>query len=119
MRFLKRSFGISMGVAALLLFFFSLSIAEEEQRGDTEDGPDHTAFFTNNSSQKTALLAGSLDMCGTTLAHAIHSASRGQPIVVVAALSWILAAGSTRRFVSSSTGFVRISGILRPWGRSQ
>jgi len=33
-----------------------------------------------------ALLAGSLDMCGTTLAHAIYSASRGQPVVVVAAL---------------------------------
>jgi len=27
-----------------------------------------------------------LDMCGTTLAHAIHSASLGQPVVVVAAL---------------------------------
>lgn len=42
--------------------------------------------FTNPADQKTALLAGSLDMCGTTLAHAIHSASRGQPVVVVAAL---------------------------------
>ena len=42
--------------------------------------------FTNPADQKTALLAGSLDMCGTTLAHAIHSASRGQPIVLVAAL---------------------------------
>ena len=42
--------------------------------------------FTNPADQKTALLAGSLDMCGTTLAHAIHSASNGQPVVVVAAL---------------------------------
>lgn len=42
--------------------------------------------FTNPADQKTALLAGSLVMTGTTLAHAIHSASIGQPIVVVAAL---------------------------------
>jgi NitT/TauT family transport system substrate-binding protein len=50
--------------------------------------PDETLVFpfTNPADQKVALLAGSLDMCGTTLAHAIHSASRGQPIVLVAAL---------------------------------
>jgi len=42
--------------------------------------------FTNPADQKTALLAGSLDMCGTTLAHAIHSAAMGQPVVLVAAL---------------------------------
>ena len=42
--------------------------------------------FTNPADQKTALLAKSLDMCGTTLAHAIYSASVGQPIVIVAAL---------------------------------
>ena len=42
--------------------------------------------FTNPADQKTALLAGSLDMCGTTLAHAIHSASRAEPVVIVAAL---------------------------------
>ncbi|SHJ00966.1 NitT/TauT family transport system substrate-binding protein [Desulfatibacillum alkenivorans DSM 16219] len=42
--------------------------------------------FTNPADQKTALLAKSLDMCGATLAHAIHSASQGQPVVVVAAL---------------------------------
>jgi NitT/TauT family transport system substrate-binding protein len=42
--------------------------------------------FTNPADQKTALLAGSLDMCGTTLAHAIFSGSLGQPVVVVAAL---------------------------------
>lgn len=42
--------------------------------------------FTNPADQKTALLAGSLEMCGTTVAHAIHSASQGQPVVIVAAL---------------------------------
>jgi NitT/TauT family transport system substrate-binding protein len=42
--------------------------------------------FTNPADQKTALLAGSLEMCGTTLAHAIYSAAAGQPVVVVAAL---------------------------------
>lgn len=42
--------------------------------------------FTNPADQKTALLAGSLDMCGTTIAHAIHSASLGQPVVLVASL---------------------------------
>jgi NitT/TauT family transport system substrate-binding protein len=42
--------------------------------------------FTNPADQKTALLAGSLDMTGTTLAHAIQSAVMGQPVVVVAAL---------------------------------
>ncbi len=42
--------------------------------------------FTNPADQKTALLAGSLDMCGTTLVHAIQSASLGQPVVVVASL---------------------------------
>jgi NitT/TauT family transport system substrate-binding protein len=42
--------------------------------------------FTNPADQKTALLAGSLDITGTTLAHAIQSAVMGQPVVVVAAL---------------------------------
>ena len=42
--------------------------------------------FTNPADQKTALLAGSLDMCGTTVAHAIFSASKGQPVTLVAAL---------------------------------
>ena len=51
-----------------------------------EDGKASVFPFTNPADQKTALLAGSLDMCGTTLAHAIHSASLGQPVVVVAAL---------------------------------
>lgn len=42
--------------------------------------------FTNPADQKSALLAGSLDMTGTTLVHAIQSAVKGQPVVVVAAL---------------------------------
>lgn len=42
--------------------------------------------FTNPGDQKTALLAKSLDFCGTTLVHAIVSASKGEPIVVVANL---------------------------------
>jgi NitT/TauT family transport system substrate-binding protein len=50
-------------------------------------GQKNSVFsFTNPADQKVALLAGSLDMCGTTLAHAIHSSSIGQPVVLVAAL---------------------------------
>jgi len=50
-------------------------------------GAEFSLFsFTNPADQKTALLAGSLDMCGTTLAHAIYSAARGQPVVLVASL---------------------------------
>ncbi|MFH1154799.1 MAG: ABC transporter substrate-binding protein [Pseudomonadota bacterium] len=51
------------------------------------NGPEVEVFpFTSPADQKMALLAGSLDMCGTTLVHAIHSASRGEPVVVVATL---------------------------------
>jgi NitT/TauT family transport system substrate-binding protein len=46
---------------------------------------DVTAF-TNPADQKTALLAGKLDMCGVTLPYAIYCASIGQPVVVVASL---------------------------------
>lgn len=42
--------------------------------------------FTNPGDQKAALLAGSLDMAGTTLPLAIEAASRGEPVVLVAAL---------------------------------
>jgi NitT/TauT family transport system substrate-binding protein len=42
--------------------------------------------FTNPGDQKTALLAGNLDMCGTTLATAITAASQGEPVVVVSSL---------------------------------
>lgn len=42
--------------------------------------------FTNPADQKAALLSGSLDMTGTTLALAIQAAARGEPIVLVASL---------------------------------
>ena len=42
--------------------------------------------FTNPGDQKTALLAGSLDMCGTTLVTAIIAASQGEPVVIVCGL---------------------------------
>ncbi len=51
--------------------------------------PDTTVTvlpFTNPADQKAALLAGSLDMTGTTLALAIQAASRGEPVRLVAAL---------------------------------
>lgn len=55
---------------------------------DVVEGKDSVQVFafTNPADQKTALLAGSLEMTGTTLAHAIQSAAMGQPVVVVAAL---------------------------------
>mgnify|MGYP001547963025 CR=1 FL=1 len=59
--------------------FFYNQFSQPDQKGQV-------FAFTNPADQKTALLAGNLDMCGTTLAHAIHSASQGQPVVVVAAL---------------------------------
>lgn len=42
--------------------------------------------FTNPGDQKSALLAGDLDMTGTTIALAITAASRGEPVVVVSTL---------------------------------
>ncbi len=42
--------------------------------------------FTNPGDQKSSLLAGSLDMTGTTIALAITAASRGEPVVVVSNL---------------------------------
>jgi NitT/TauT family transport system substrate-binding protein len=42
--------------------------------------------FTNPGDMKTALLAGSLDACGTTLVHAILSASKDEPVVLVCSL---------------------------------
>lgn len=42
--------------------------------------------FTNPGDQKAALLAGGLDMTGTTIALAITAASRGEPVVVVSSL---------------------------------
>jgi len=43
--------------------------------------------FTNPGDQKTALLAGSLDMCGTTMVQAVICASKGEPVVVVAPMT--------------------------------
>lgn len=95
-------FGILLGVAAVLVMASSGSRAEDIRVGTWKTPQTIQPFFygrflpanqkvtvysfTNPADQKTALLAGSLDMCGTTLAHAIHSASLGQPVVVVAAL---------------------------------
>lgn len=42
--------------------------------------------FTNPGDQKTALLAGSLDMTGTTIPTAIAAAAKGEPIKVVVSL---------------------------------
>ena len=42
--------------------------------------------FTNPGDQKTALLAGDLSMCGTTMVTAITAASKGEPVVVVSSL---------------------------------
>ncbi len=42
--------------------------------------------FTTPGDQKAALLAGRLDMTGTTLPLAIAAAARGEPVVLVAAL---------------------------------
>ncbi|AOY78465.1 aliphatic sulfonates ABC transporter substrate-binding protein [Clostridium formicaceticum] len=43
--------------------------------------------FTNPGDMKTALLAGSLDLCGTTMVTAITAASKGEPVVVISGLS--------------------------------
>ncbi len=51
-------------------------------QGDTVD----VKPFTNPGDQKTALLAGSLDMTGTTLPMAITAAAAGEPIKIVASL---------------------------------
>lgn len=42
--------------------------------------------FTNPGDQKTALLAGSLDMTGTTIPTAIAAAAAGEPVKIVASL---------------------------------
>jgi len=99
----KIYFRVILGMAACILMSFSGASRAEDFRVGTWKTPQTiqpffyerfvpenqkvTVYsFTNPADQKTALLAGSLDMCGTTLAHAIHSASLGQPVVVVAAL---------------------------------
>ncbi|MGO9117111.1 MAG: ABC transporter substrate-binding protein [Desulfomonilaceae bacterium] len=42
--------------------------------------------FTNPADMKTALTAGNVVMCGTTLPYAIIASSRGEPVVLVASL---------------------------------
>jgi NitT/TauT family transport system substrate-binding protein len=99
---MKRSSIISLLLASQLFFAYGPVAAKEIKVGTWKTAqtiqpffyekflpsdPKNTVFsFTNPADQKVALLAGSLDMCGTTLAHAIHSASQGQPVVLVAAL---------------------------------
>jgi len=97
-----RFLGMFFGTTVLLMVTLTPSLAQDLQVGTWKTPQTIQPFFyerfvpqqhkvtvysfTNPADQKTALLAGSLDMCGTTLAHAIHSASMGQPVVVVAAL---------------------------------
>ena len=52
-----------------------------------EDGYEVEVLpFTNPGDQKTALLAGELDMTGTTMVTAITAAEKGEPIRIVAGL---------------------------------
>jgi NitT/TauT family transport system substrate-binding protein len=99
---LTRYRDILLMIAALLMLMPTFSTAKEVRVGTWKTAqtiqpffyeqffPGHEKVrvfsFTNPADQKVALLAGSLDMCGTTLAHAIHAASRGQPVVIVASL---------------------------------
>jgi NitT/TauT family transport system substrate-binding protein len=43
--------------------------------------------FTNPGDMKTALLSGSMDMCGTTIVTAITAMSKGEPVVIVSGMS--------------------------------
>jgi len=52
----------------------------------TTDKVEVTAF-TNPGDMKTALLAGSVDMCGTTMVTTITAASKGEPVVVVCGMA--------------------------------
>lgn len=63
--------------------------------------------FTSPADQKSALLAGSLDLCGTTLVHAIHSASRGEPVAVIAAMC----NRSSALVVRKTDGIARVSDL--------
>lgn len=51
-----------------------------------EGGTVEVMPFTNPGDQKTALLAGSLDMTGTTIPTAIAAAAAGEPVRIVASL---------------------------------
>ncbi|KAB0667712.1 ABC transporter substrate-binding protein [Oryzomonas japonica] len=49
--------------------------------------PVEVRSFTNPGDMKNALLAGSLDVTGTTIVQAIISASKGEPVVIVASMA--------------------------------
>ena len=94
--------GLAVAVCALCLLFATGTRAETWRLGTWktaqtlqpylyadagEDGIEvRISPFTNPADQKAALLAGSLDMAGTTLALAIQAAARGEPVVLVASL---------------------------------
>ncbi len=63
--------------------------------------------FTNPGDQKAALLAGSLEMTGTTLVTAIQAGSRGEPVVVVASLGNKCSA----LVVASNGGITEVAGL--------
>ncbi len=77
----KREFKVGTWKTAQTIqpFFYSEHMSEGES---VEVLP-----FTNPGDQKTALLAGNLDMCGTTWVTAISAASNGEPVRVVAAMT--------------------------------
>lgn len=60
-------------------FFYEVFLGEEDK---VEVMP-----FTNPGDMKSALMAGSVDMCGTTLVTAITAASKGEPIKIFTGLS--------------------------------
>ncbi len=60
-------------------FFYEVFLGEEDK---VEVMP-----FTNPGDMKSALMAGSVDMCGTTLVTAITAASKGEPIKILTGLS--------------------------------
>ncbi len=99
----RRKRRLAAALAAILGFAAAASCPAQEVRLGTWKTPQTIQPFfyeqflpssiqprvfalTNPADQKTALLAGSLEMCGTTLAHAIHSGAQGEPVVLVAAL---------------------------------
>lgn len=69
--------------------------------------PIEVRAFTNPGDQKNALLAGSLDFTGTTLVQAILSASRGEPVVLVASLCMKCSA----LVVGKNTGITKTSDL--------
>jgi NitT/TauT family transport system substrate-binding protein len=99
---MKRYRSLIIGLGITLLLFSPSSYAQSVNIGTWKTAQTIQPFFyhrflpgtrtpevysfTNPADQKAALLAGSLDMCGTTLAHAIHAASQNQPVVLVSAL---------------------------------